>query len=233
MGRIAQASLCCLRKKSAMLEIGQTEMKIADAFGRCRRLKAVSALTRLMCRFSRRNDGAAAVEFAIVFVPFIVLLMAIIQTAFVFFATETLEVATADSARLIMTGQAQTAGWDQASFKDQVCARIYGIFDCNQLYVDVQTYQSFSQMTDPLPPVNAQGQYQTVFQPGAAGSIVLVRLIYQLPVYSLNLPFFDTSINFDLSNVGSNHRVLVGTAAFCNEPYTGSSSTGCTSGSGT
>lgn len=208
-------------------------MKIADTFGHSRRFKAVSALARLAHRFSRRDDGAVAVEFALVFVPFIVLLLAIIQTAFVFFATETLETATADSARLIMTGQAQNAGWSQANFKDQVCSRIYGLFDCNQLYVDVQTYSSFSQMTAPLPPLDAQGQYQTVFEPGTAGSIVLVRLIYQLPVYSLNLPFFDSSINFNIANTGINHRVLVATAAFCNEPFTGTTSaTGCAAGSG-
>ncbi|HTK14469.1 MAG TPA: TadE/TadG family type IV pilus assembly protein [Xanthobacteraceae bacterium] len=210
-------------------------MKIADAFGHCRRSRAVSAFAHLAHSFSRRSDGTAAVEFAFVFVPFIVLLAAIIQTAFVFFATEALETATADAARLVMTGQTQ--GWTQDQFKAQVnlqvCppGQLTGLFDCNKLYVDVQKKNSFSAMDSSLPPV-VNGKYQTGFDSGSAGSIMLVRLIYQLPVYAFNLPFFDSSINFDLSNVGANHRVIVGTAAFCNEPFTGGTSvTGCSSGS--
>ena len=40
-----------------------------------------------------------------------------------------------------MTGQAQTQGFDQAAFKNAVCAKIYGLFDCqNGVYVDVKTY---------------------------------------------------------------------------------------------
>ena len=77
-------------------------------------------------RLLRQEDGAAAIEFGIVAAPFLALVFAIMETALVFFAGQTLETAAADSARLIMTGQAQNAGFDQAKFKDAVCARIYG-----------------------------------------------------------------------------------------------------------
>ena len=61
--------------------------------------------------FAKREDGAAAVEFAIVVAPFLALLFAILETALVFFAGQTLETAVSDSARLILTGQAQTASF--------------------------------------------------------------------------------------------------------------------------
>ena len=59
-------------------------------------------------RFIRQQDGATTVEFAMVAAPFLAMMFAIIETAIVFFAGQTLETAGADSARLIMTGQAQT-----------------------------------------------------------------------------------------------------------------------------
>src|SRR6185436_7698233 len=100
-----------------------------------------------------QQDGAAAVEFGLVAAPFLALVFAIMETAVVFFSGQALETAVADSSRLIMTGQAQTQGLSQAAFKDAVCAKIFGLFDCqNGVYVDVKTYTSFSNvnMSSPL-----------------------------------------------------------------------------------
>ena len=70
------------------------------------------------------------------------------ETAVVFFAGQALETAVADSARLIMTGQAQSQGFSQAAFKNAVCAKIFGLFDCqNGVYVDVKTFASFGNVT--------------------------------------------------------------------------------------
>lgn len=61
-----------------------------------------------------------------------------------FFAGQTLESATADSTRLIMTGQAQLAGYDETQFKTAVCDRVAGMFDCqSKLYINVKEYNSF------------------------------------------------------------------------------------------
>ena len=46
-------------------------------------------------------------------------MFAIMETALVFFASQTMETAVADSARLIMTGQAQQQGFSQQQFKDK------------------------------------------------------------------------------------------------------------------
>src|SRR6187455_859476 len=95
-------------------------------------------------RMLREQSGAAAVEFAMVAAPFLAMVFAILETAMVFFAGQALETAGSDSARLIMTGQAQTQNFDQAKFKGAVCDRIYGLFDCaGGLYVDVKNYSSF------------------------------------------------------------------------------------------
>ena len=71
---------------------------------------AVSAPPKRLFRaFRRNNRGSAAVEFSLIAVPFFALFFAIVETGIVFFASQVLETATQDSARMIMTGQAQNA----------------------------------------------------------------------------------------------------------------------------
>jgi Flp pilus assembly protein TadG len=167
-------------------------------------------------RFMRRQDGAVAVEFALILLPFLALMFGIMETALVFFADQTLETAVADSARLIMTGQAQTQNLDAATFKNAVCSRIYGLFNCqNGIYVNVQTYSSFGSITN-TPPLDTNGNLVTsnfVYQPGGPGDIVVVRLYYQWPIYVSLMSLSQ------LSNMSNHNRLLVATAAFRNEPY--------------
>jgi Flp pilus assembly protein TadG len=165
-------------------------------------------------RFLRRQEGAAAVEFALVAAPFIALIFAIMETALVFFAGQTLEAACADAARLIMTGQAQTAGFSQSDFKQQVCNRIYGLFDCSgKMYVDVKNYSSFSSINTASPVSNGQIDTSSMtYSPGGPGCIVVVSLYYQWPIYV-------TMLGNDLTNLSGGNRLLVATSVFRNEPY--------------
>jgi Flp pilus assembly protein TadG len=177
---------------------------------RAKRLLGCAAARRLV----RQQDGAAAVEFALVAAPFLALVFAILETAIVFFAGQTLETAAADSARLIMTGQAQNAGYDEARFKQAVCAKIYGLFDCNGgIQVDVRTYTSFASINTGKP-ISASGTLQNnfVYQPGGPGDIVVVRLMYQWPVYV-------SLLGLNLADMAGGKRLLMSTVAFRNEPY--------------
>jgi len=166
-------------------------------------------------RFSRREDGVAAVEFAIVVAPFLALMFAIMETAIVFFAGQTLETAAADSARLIMTGQAQTASYTAAQFKNAVCAKILGLFNCQSgLQIDVKTYTSFSSVSN-AKPIDANGNLQTSnfgYSPGGPGDIVVVRLMYQWPIYV-------SLLGFNIADLSGSQRLIMATVAFRNEPY--------------
>jgi Flp pilus assembly protein TadG len=187
-----------LRKPMRKLSIGVT------------RLLRVSTIRRL----ARREDGVAAVEFGLVAAPFLALLFAIIETALVFFAGQTLETATADAARLILTGQAQTAGFSQTQFKEAVCSRVFGLFNCMAgVKVDVRTASAFGS-TNMSKPVDANGNLQTnmMYSPGNAGDIVVVRVMYEWPVYV-------SLLGLNLSDMSGSKRLLMATAAFRNEPY--------------
>lgn len=190
------------------LSIGTARLKHA----RLLRIKTVR-------RFAKGEDGVAAVEFGMVAAPFLALMFAIMETSLVFFASQTLETAVADSARLIMTGQAQSGGFTQQQFKDAVCAKILGLFDCaTGLQIDVKTAASFSAASTSKP-IDANGNLLTSsfgYQPGNACDVVVVRLMYQWPVYM-------SLLGFNLADLAGNKRLLMATAAFRNEPF-GSSS---------
>lgn len=168
---------------------------------------------RIGRRFVRHQEGAAAIEFGLVALPFLALIFAILETALVFFAGQTLEAATAASARLIMTGQAQLAGYDKDTFKDAVCEQIKALFDCkNGIYVDVKKYSSFSTI-DTTSPIK-DGKLDTSqmgYTPGEPGEIVKVSLYYKWPVYV-------SLLGNHLANLGGD-RLLVATSVFRNEPY--------------
>jgi len=171
----------------------------------------------LIRRFIRQGEAGATVEFGLLLAPFVAGLFAILQTALVFFAGQSLEAAAAASARLIFTGQAQINGWTAAQFQQQVCKQIHGIFNCSSgVYVDVETYPSFAAVNLGLPVANGSfNASQLGYNPGGPGDIVMLRLYYQYPVY-VNL------LGFNLSNLNGGLSLFAATAVFKNEPYASS-----------
>jgi Flp pilus assembly protein TadG len=166
-------------------------------------------------RFARAQDGVAAVEFGLVAAPFLALLFAIMETAFVFFASQSLEAAVAQAGRLIMTGQADAAGYNQATFKTAVCASMPSMFNCDQrLFISVKNYTKFAD-AGTTPPYDNKGQLDTskmVYQPGSPGEVIVVSFYYQWPIYV-------SMFSNNLSNQDGSNRLLVATSAFRNEPY--------------
>jgi len=175
---------------------------------------------RALRRFARRQDGATAVEFSFVALPFLALTFAIIESALVFYAGQTLEAAVADSARLIMTGQAQSASYTADQFKTQVCNRIAGLFDCaGGVYVDVKSYSTFGAISGAQPVTNNQFDPTKVgYTLGGPGCIQVVSLYYKWPIYV-------SLLGDNLSNLSGNYRLLAASAVFKNEPY--STTGGC------
>jgi Flp pilus assembly protein TadG len=165
--------------------------------------------------FISDKRGATAVEFALVAPPFIALLFALIQTFLVFFAQELLESVVQKSSRQILTGQVQSQQATQAAFRQTVCNQVVILFNCSGLMVDVQVATSWTSaaVSPPTLTFNAQGNVTNTwrFDPGSAGDIVVVRVMYLWPV-------FLGPIGFNLSNQPGSNRLIMATAAFQNEP---------------
>jgi Flp pilus assembly pilin Flp len=184
----------------------------------------------LLRRFRRNRNASAAVEFALVAPVFFALLFAIIETAIVFFASQVLETMTQDSARVLMTGQAQNGqvpicgvsgqatACTQGTFNNYVCSQIPALFNCNSpngIFIDVENYPptGFASIT-----INSQidsgGNFinNMQYSPGGACAIVVVRLFYQWPL-------FVTGLGYNIANLTGSKRLLTATAVFRNEPY--------------
>jgi len=175
-----------------------------------------AVMPRICRRFIVRDDGTTAVEFAVIALPFFALIFAVLETALVFFTGQVLQTAAADTARLVLTGQVQSQNMTQEKFMEEACARVYGLFKCggeDGMMVDVRTYSSFSDI-DNNKPINAKKELDLTptYQPGGPGQIVVVRLLYKWPI-NLSL------LGFDLSDLTGEKRLLIGTAAFRNEPF--------------
>ncbi len=159
-------------------------------------------------------------------IPFFAILIAAIQTAIIFFMGEALQAATQMSVRTLLTGQAATASMTQAQFKTLVCGNLPAAFQgsdgaCDNLMIDVESANSFSSLNTATitPTYNASGTptYTGNFNFGTAGSDVIVRVMYNWPVF--NLP-----LGFNLQNQSNGTYLLTGTAIFQNEPYGASAS---------
>lgn len=170
---------------------------------------------RALARFRRAEDGATAVEFGLVALPFLGLLLAIIETAVLFLAGQTLESAVDNSARLIRTGQAQEDGLTGDTFKAQICSEAIVLPNCTgSLHVDVRTYSSFGAMTitDPIDGTGKADYTTFSYNAGHGGDIVMVRAYYEWPTFSRML-----GLNF--ANLSNGNHLIAAVAAFKNEPF--------------
>lgn len=167
-----------------------------------------------MRRFGSDRRGATAVEFAMIAAPFLALLLGIIQTGLVFFAGQVLETRVADAARLILTGQAQTQGFDATEFKRAICDpdRDF-LFDCGKLMLDVRSYKAFDEVDSSIPIQDGKITLDKErYDDGGPGDIVVVKALYEWPLV-------EAKFGVKLSNLDSGNRLLMATAAFRNEPY--------------
>ncbi|KRQ04895.1 TadE/TadG family type IV pilus assembly protein [Bradyrhizobium manausense] len=181
--------------------------------------RAVAGQRRLRQMFAAfRNDenGANAVEFALVAPIFIALLVGIIQIFLVFFGQQLLQQVVQQSARQIMTGQVQEAGMTQTQFSTLVCSQVRIIFSCNNLMISVQSASSWSALSAAGPTLtfNADGTVSNnwPYNPGGPSDKVILEVIYQWPV-------FGGPLGFTLANLPNGNRQITASAAFQNEPY--------------
>lgn len=183
-------------------------------FAKEERVDVMVMYTRLKACLKDRC-GAAALEFALVSIPFIWLVMVIFETGILFFVTRNVEYSTEQAARFIRTGQADNGGWSKATFKDNVCASLFTFLDCGKLYIDVRTYSSFASVNVPEAVMNGELSEDITenakYEIGSPYSIVVVRSYYVWPLFTPGISL--------LSNVGVGSRVIAAAAAFRNEPY--------------
>lgn len=163
--------------------------------------------------FWRGNQASTAVEFGMVAAPFLVLVFAALQIFLLSLVQQMLETAAEASGRSILTGNAQSL--TQAQFKTLVCSKIPAILACSNVMVDVQVASSFSSATTTAPTLtyDSTGAVSNswAYNPGAAGNIVVMRVMYRWPVFNL--------LYFSIATLTSTTRLVMATVVFKNESF--------------
>lgn len=156
-----------------------------------------------------------AIEFAIVGIPFLMIILGIVEMGLAFFVNRIIDNAVLETARVVRTGQAQKAAFSADDFKDDICSNLPG-FLCNKdkFIVDVTTYTNFSDLGSMESLFDDDGDLKDSFDfnIGCASSIVVARVVYRWPM-------FTALLQFDSGDTGSAERLLFSTAVFRNEPF--------------
>lgn len=192
-------------------------------------------LSAFLFGFRADRRGATAVEFALVVLPFLTILAAIIETAFTIWATQNLDFALQRAVRPILTGAFQTANAGQTdpatilgNLKSAMCGSGSGtavtLFDCQNIKLDVYVSASFAAGATPTA-FNPQTQNWasnagTQYTCPQAGSIVVVSAAVKFPVF-----FSFLKLNSQTFADGS--RLMQSIAVFRTEPFQVASSTSC------
>jgi len=181
------------------------------------RSKSKSSLLR---RFARDQRGITAVEFGLLAIPFFALIAAILETAVVFLASQVLDGAVQDSARLIRTGQAQSnlpLPYTANDFRTAICGRLFGMFNCNNLQISVSVVTNFASATVPATPLNPTDPTKWTlapsYNPGTGSSVIMVQVYYKWPV------IFNID-GFNLATSSDGTHLLGAVRVFANEPFT-------------
>lgn len=161
--------------------------------------------------------GVTMIEFGILAIPFFAIIVAILETSFVFLAGQILDSAVNDTTRLIKTGIAQNGAIGLSGYRTKLCDRLYGLFSCDQLKIKVSTVSSFT-TANTTPPISStpghEGEWSVTeaYAAGGGSDIVLVEVYYKWPIL-VNFA------GFNLDDVGDGTRLLASVRLFRNEPF--------------
>ncbi len=187
--------------------------------------------------FRSAQGGAAAVEFALVAVPFLALCAGIIQVAFLIWAAQNFDRSVQVGVRTLFTGQFQISSGGQTdaatlltALRSKMCGpgsdNLVTLFDCSAIKIDVNTSGSFG-ASAPSTPVDPQtgmwnANFGTKYVCPKPGAIVVVTAAVKIPTL-LGL----LGANFRTFSDGS--HLLMSTAVFRTEPYQTTGTAACAS----
>ncbi len=165
--------------------------------------------------FVRNREGVAAVEFALIAVPFFWVIFGMLEFGAMSLVQTTLDNAVHQAGREIRTGRAQTSGLTKAQFETAVCENMNKIMalECANLYMDVDRYDSFANVNNGTPTANgAMDTGSLGYTPGGANEVILVRAFYQWDILT---PMFGAIF----ANMQDGKRLVVSSMLFRNEPF--------------
>jgi Flp pilus assembly protein TadG len=163
-------------------------------------------------RFKDDTQGVTAVEFSLLAIPYFMLSLAIIELALVYVSASLLEGATSVAARQIRTGQVQASADPAGAFRQEICDFATVLISCNDVIIDVQTMESYSDFDAIDIEYDADGNMvSSGFNAGGSNDRVLIRTAAQ---YEFMTPFIG-----NLLSGGRGSLQFISTIVLQAEPY--------------
>ncbi|MBQ0710843.1 MULTISPECIES: TadE/TadG family type IV pilus assembly protein [unclassified Ochrobactrum] len=178
-----------------------------------RRLARVSANLR---RFARAQNGVAAVEFALLIVPFLVIIFATIEVGVSFAARQVISNATETVARKLQTGRIRGGAISEEALRTELCQQMQFMVasGCPNLSFNLGTYEGFANVpTDKI--LDDEGRLIQTGVTGTSGTSTINQLnvVYAWPVLT-NILYLAKS-----PHAAGGTMPLFATLTWQNEPF--------------
>jgi len=183
---------------------------------------------RVWWRLARSRDGAAAIEFALLAIPYFMIVFAILETFIAYTGEQLVANAVDTMSRKLRTGNIIAATTDRTEFRRKFCNEVSVIIKCSdaeiaspdKLWLDVRTFTNFGQIPGNVP-MTSGGDLDTDsidnYSPGAQKTVNMVRAYYRWDIVTDLLRPYITNVR---PNGGRpNYFLIVETATFRNEDY--------------
>lgn len=193
--------------------------------------------TRLR-RLFKSSEGATAIEFAILAIPFMMIVFATFETFIAFTGEQLVSNAVDTMGRRVRTGQITFSDPSRSTFKTQTqfrqdfCQQISVMITCssteaavpNKLWIDLEQVTNFADIPTGVPMKATNGGKnrdldtdKIKFTPGGAGKINMFRAYYRWPITTDLVRPYISNIQQEGSTKGQ--FLIVATSAFQNENY--------------
>lgn len=167
--------------------------------------------------FGRDREGSVAIEFAMLAIPFLLLLLAIMESGLSFTSQQLLASATDDVARQLRTGQIKAADLDERKLKEMICGRLRILVTdgCPGLEVDLREYTTFADAARERIRLTGDRDIDTsgfAVTPGGAQSKNMLRVFYRWPVMT-------DLLRKSMANLKDGKTLHFATVTWQNEPF--------------
>ena len=179
----------------------------------------------LLGRFFARRDGATAIEFTLLCLPFFMIVFASIETFVAFSAEQLLANANDVMARKIRTGEIRSS-MKEVEYRKAFCEEIAILMPCSaeeiatpdKLWLDVRSFPKFADIPKAVPFAGTDLDTSSFkFAPGGKSSINIVRAYYRWDIVTdVVRPYIS---NIRASDGSKQNYLMVATAVVQNEDY--------------
>lgn len=161
----------------------------------------------------KNDDGATAVEFALVGIPFVFMVIGVVEMGLMFTSQSLLEASTNNAARQIRIGAVQEGGGEDL-FRQELCDFADVLITCEELQYQVIPMDDFGEAENfPDATFDDEGDLEDQqFDAGGVSDVIMIRTAYQYPIKT---PLF----RLMLTNNGGSTRSMLSTVVLRTEPY--------------